>query len=555
MYSLQLAHHGRDFLSALPIHMKNRILLVQYNSKIRHISVFRHISNKSVCLYLFELMNPIFYQPGQVIIQEGDPGNEILFFVSGNAVALRKANKSPTKTRTSHLLRSFSTLSEKRVETGGGLESDDGKNLQSKHSKPISFANQRSEVHRRRGRNGSQQLQPNVSNVESFLRSSQHNVAAFLRDALLDDDFPEQPEKPDLYADIKSWMDDDDQVKERGLSMVGKLMPGHFIGHAAVLNQCNHKVSVVATSSVCAYEMEKKALSKLIRVEPTVAIQFQHALAAAIMQQNKKFDKVYETEGPTHFIRDLRRKAALKFGKPRRKSSSTRVKPVPSATSPRKALKINACAPPDENIKLSALPSMERKKSSKRAKTHRIFFLDDHESDPPLDFSASHLHTRKNSKKLKEVIEKKGISMTGKLRSAIQYSLRDLQLHKRSSIDRGKMSILLHRRWSFSDTYGLSSRDTASEGGDDNNDSGDFSPKDLMKGVSQALFSKRRSAVPSRLKNNSIHSMHSWDEKSSDEVYSFQPVGTAKKRLRRPTFPFINNKTLYKFDAKDSSIL
>jgi hypothetical protein len=111
------------------------------------------------------------------------------------------------------------------------------------------------------------------------------------------------------------------------------------------------------------------------------------------------------------------------------------------------------------------------------------------------------------------------------------------------------MSILLHRRWSFSDTFTVS-RESAMDEDNDNNCGDNEGARD----VSQALFVKRRSVVPSASRN-STHSLNSVDEKSSDEMYSLKSDVASRKRLRRPTFPFIENKILYKFDALDSSIL
>ena len=546
VYSLQLEHHGRDFLSALPIHIKNRILLVQYNSKIRYIPIFRYIPNKSVCLYLFELMKPIFYQPGQLLVREGDRGNEILFVVSGKAVALKKVKTSSTKrTRNSPLVHPFNSFSKKPVDLRQGSEmgnSTDHRNLVQQHAAE----------HRYRTSIGSQYAeQPN--NMGSFIRTSikasKSNVAAFLRDALLDDSFLPQPEKRDLFSNINTWIGDDEQLQKRGFSMVGKLIPGHFVGHAALLKQCDHKVSVVATESVCAYEMQKKALSQLIRIEPTVAMQFQSALASAVMQQNKKFDNV----GKARFIRNLRRKSVTKLGKKLGLSgrfSSIRSKPLSSKAVPAKVLKTNVEVSSHEEKAPKSPDTKQSQVTSKRAKSDRVFSYDK-ESDLYLDHKvAAPLVTRKESKRALELISRvdQNGSVTGKFRTVIRKSLWVLSPSQREKIDRGKMSILLHRRWSFSDTFAVS-RDSASDDGDDDDDCGGETD-----GATQALFVKRRSVVPSASRNIT-HSLNSWDEKSNDEMYSLKSNVASTKRLRRPTFPFLDNGSLYKFDSLDSSIL
>ena len=71
LFTLTSAFDEEKIFSRLPQSLANRILLVQNNVRIKHISVLNFIDNESIRLYIFQKMTPVFYETDQYILKEG----------------------------------------------------------------------------------------------------------------------------------------------------------------------------------------------------------------------------------------------------------------------------------------------------------------------------------------------------------------------------------------------------------------------------------------------------------------------------------------------------
>ena len=72
-------------LERLPKSIALEITLLEHEEKFAKIPFFQFIENKSIRVFLFNLLRPIFYDTDQYIVREGDLSKEVIFFVSGTA--------------------------------------------------------------------------------------------------------------------------------------------------------------------------------------------------------------------------------------------------------------------------------------------------------------------------------------------------------------------------------------------------------------------------------------------------------------------------------------
>jgi hypothetical protein len=72
--------------SRLPDYLSSEILSLFYNSKITKIVFFQFIHNKSVRLYIFRLLKPVFYEANSYVIEEGEESNENIYFVTTGSI-------------------------------------------------------------------------------------------------------------------------------------------------------------------------------------------------------------------------------------------------------------------------------------------------------------------------------------------------------------------------------------------------------------------------------------------------------------------------------------
>lgn len=109
-----------------------------------------------------------------------------------------------------------------------------------------------------------------------------------------------------------------DELYEQGFDHIGLLQKGDFFGHLSLMNTNRlHKSYIVATSNCTVYELSKSDISKVLNIEPTVAIQLQQALSQAIATQSDLLGKEH--------MRERRARELLKYNqlyKKRRKANN-----------------------------------------------------------------------------------------------------------------------------------------------------------------------------------------------------------------------------------------
>lgn len=79
------------FFSRLPRHLSNELYLSQYKSEIEKISLFKYISDDSIKVYLFKMLNAEFYDRGQFILRNEDLN---ISFLSEGTIVLSSIENS-----------------------------------------------------------------------------------------------------------------------------------------------------------------------------------------------------------------------------------------------------------------------------------------------------------------------------------------------------------------------------------------------------------------------------------------------------------------------------
>lgn len=96
--------------------------------------------------------------------------------------------------------------------------------------------------------------------------------------------------------------------KKRGPLLIGNFHAGHFVGHAALMNDAPHDFSVVATSACTTFVLTKATLYKLIHSEAEIGIMLQEALGCAIAAQAQELGQSHRRHNRADFLRDLKEK-------------------------------------------------------------------------------------------------------------------------------------------------------------------------------------------------------------------------------------------------------
>jgi CRP-like cAMP-binding protein len=144
------------------------------------------------------------------------------------------------------------------------------------------------------------------------------------------DEYARKKRKPLLLLTANDY----DQL---GYQFLGKLEVGDFVGHSAFLRHDadeQHHCSVRTVHPTTAYVISKQDITKLLRIEPTVAIQFQAALKEAVMEQATIKGKTHLQGERAVFLRNLRRRYQVVRSKSSRKMTLRRLSAA-IGTSPR----------------------------------------------------------------------------------------------------------------------------------------------------------------------------------------------------------------------------
>ena len=373
LYGIKNSLQGKEILNNLPVKVKNKILLYQHNKELQKISIFKYISNNSVRLYLFELMKPVFFHTGQAMITEGDQATDIIFLVSGSAIVSKAQHHriAEKKTDEPHFL-----SNESKPNRSGMLM----KTLQNSFAHHIKYlsssgspvnkdpefadgleAGAKSAMDHQPSRPRFERAEKNVAQKRGSKNNGIHRMAAAW---FFDVDSRSKDDPVDMH-DISSWKNDPEELRRRNIVIVGEIAPGTFFGHAALMDQELHKISVTASSVSCVYTISSNEIVRLIQDEPSVAVQFQHALSAAIQDQSHVMENANATRSKKAFISSLKER----FYKIRSDSAVgvplPRTSAIKAATRSLLSIRLKPCRIYPSQVLGKYIPSLATKRTAK----------------------------------------------------------------------------------------------------------------------------------------------------------------------------------------------
>ena len=94
----------------------------------------------------------------------------------------------------------------------------------------------------------------------------------------------------------------EEYMAEKGLQMVGKILPGDFVGHLSLMNDAVCQVTVATASFSTVYVLNKQEISPLLAKQPSVSMQLQMALSRAISTQADVLGKFHMRQARSKFL-------------------------------------------------------------------------------------------------------------------------------------------------------------------------------------------------------------------------------------------------------------
>ncbi len=91
------------------------------------------------------------------------------------------------------------------------------------------------------------------------------------------------------------------------LELVGDLTTGDFLGHNAyMVNEGKHFTTARTTMPSTVYTLSQVEIARVVRIEPTVGIQLQHALTSAVIAQTKTVGKFLHSRRRGDFLKEIK---------------------------------------------------------------------------------------------------------------------------------------------------------------------------------------------------------------------------------------------------------
>lgn len=342
-FSYISAFDETEILSRLPQRIAVRILMHNHANQIKHIPIFAHISNTSVCAYLFGLMTPSYYDADQVISQQGEQAGEIVFLIRGQAAVVREktvyhqpqnsnenANlsapthsadenkkKSKIKVRKAVNATSFSNYLRMRIAKQIDKSKDESSNSSSDSNTSDTGSTDSDDSQ------SDYDPEPQKGVMKRRLSWSAFNSSTANHNPTLGN----AQKKNDFVPKRNHWETNDNKKKNivsvdggthnaaafpkninktvpsaptntssKEIVRLGVFNEGDFIGHSAMMEEHNtNSASVIALKPCNVYSLGKAAIHRIIREHPSIAVILQAALGKCI-------DKMQEELGRHHMI-------------------------------------------------------------------------------------------------------------------------------------------------------------------------------------------------------------------------------------------------------------
>jgi CRP-like cAMP-binding protein len=92
------------------------------------------------------------------------------------------------------------------------------------------------------------------------------------------------------------------ELRKRGLELVGELSPGDFMGHLSLMHEAVNMVTVVTAAYSTVFTLNKQDITPLLTKQPTVSMHLQMALSRAISAQADVLGKFHMRQARSKFL-------------------------------------------------------------------------------------------------------------------------------------------------------------------------------------------------------------------------------------------------------------
>jgi CRP-like cAMP-binding protein len=286
LYKKISAFDEESVLSGLPRQISNRISIAIHNETMNRIKLFSYIDNQSVALFIFNILQPCTFQPGQAIMKEGTAALEITFLESGTAIAFKalKDNK-----KRAYFL---------NWKTGSKSKTSTLEQVYPEQCSQLEFTSTRSAMSMRKDRPRGISIHNKVAPVSDSdtIVDAMHSIvpsASELDDSVHDGSIVENDDQDysffsekirEKLVDIKDDGPDftDDEIIELGYEPVARYSACDFFGHASILKEANNHATVMALRACSTYTLKKSEIVKLAMNNPPISMILQAAIGKAI---------------------------------------------------------------------------------------------------------------------------------------------------------------------------------------------------------------------------------------------------------------------------------
>lgn len=317
VYSKVSMYDEETILTGLPNRLNNRIAIAIYKDTMQKISIFKFIENQSVALYIFNILQPLNFQYGQVILKEDTASLEICFLLSGEAIVYKQLKGSKMQ---NYLFNWNTNLTKKlnptRLEPIRNLSQEH--ELKLKRGRDIAMSIKKTRFQKGNSESKYSVIDDSVktaldaetepdemvlddklctSNLHLSRNDSENNISrgneSFLNDKSNSSTFDAESDhgnKTSFFSSINSNTDStsanlfltDDDIIKLGFEPLARYGSGDFFGHSSFLKEINYNASVVALSSCSTYSLQKSEVVKLVIASPPIAMILQSAIGKAI---------------------------------------------------------------------------------------------------------------------------------------------------------------------------------------------------------------------------------------------------------------------------------
>ena len=314
LYKRISAYDEEAILAGLPRQISDKIAITIHKETMEKISIFKFIDNQSVALHIFNILQPSNFQYGQVLVKEDTAALEIVFLLSGKAIACKKLQDSDKRcymfdwntqiANKTNIIKvdpiNRNLTEEQHLKLAASKKSTISKKMSREHIndniRHLSYATPIDEDSINKHSDTDTKTDEMISVVkisaDEDLDDSVHsyhsvnNLNKNSKNDIDDDSKTSFFGKSTIHVNASSQSNDVsfkyEDIINIGYEPVAQYSAGDFFGHAALLKGTNYHASVVALCACNTYTLRKSEIVKLVINNPPISMILQSAIGKAM---------------------------------------------------------------------------------------------------------------------------------------------------------------------------------------------------------------------------------------------------------------------------------